>query len=282
MKLGQMAAFIDPILTEGERRALARLRERAKPMTSAEVYRVVHASLGLAPREAFASWSPAPYRCGSVGQVHRAELDGRKVAVKIQYPDARRTMREDLQRWLKTAWPAQQPDVVFAEISKLLEEELDFVAEADNLERVHRSWAHDPRMVIPAVIRERSGEDVLTMEWSTGQPLDEWMPTASRASRRNVAETLWEFYVGSLYIDGCFNADPHPGNILVAPGERLAFVDFGRQKQVASRVEALYRHRAREHRMRRPGSRAPVRVVLAAEPGARDPIHARALRAHDR
>jgi len=246
MKLGQMAAFIDPVLTEGERRALVRLRERAKPMTSAEVYRVVVGSLGVAPRDAFDRWTAAPHRCGSVGQVHRAEFAGRKVAVKVQYSDARRAMREDLdalqllERWLKTAWPAQEPNVVFEELVELLEQELDFAGEANNLEHTRTLWADDSRVTIPAVIRERSGDDVVTMEWCNGQPLDEWIASASRSSRAVVAEVLWKFYVGSLYQDGRFNADAHPGNILVSPGERLAFVDFGRQKQVTPAFHAYF------------------------------------------
>lgn len=246
MKLGQSACFLDPLLPESERAAIAQLRERAKPMTSTEVVRAFREAFGTEPRNLYSSWSARPYRCGSVGQIHRAEHEGRPVAVKVQYPRARESLQEDLRalqsfdKWLRAIWPAQTRDVVFDEAAERFLEECDFTHEAETLVAVAKCWAGDPRIVVPLPIPERTRGRVLTMEWCAGRHFDDWLPTASRESRRKVAETIWEFYVGGIYRHGRFNADPHPGNLLIFPDDRVGFVDFGREKVVSERFRSYF------------------------------------------
>src|SRR5688572_33024865 len=86
MKLGQMLSYVDHSMPPEARRVLARLQAASRPLDAAPIAEVVRAELGAAPGELFDRWSPTPFAAASIGQVHRAELDGAAYAVKVQYP----------------------------------------------------------------------------------------------------------------------------------------------------------------------------------------------------
>lgn len=233
MKIGQMASYLDQGLPEPVRDALAQLQADAPPMAPELAAGVVAAELGDPPDCVFARWEPAPLASASIGQVHRAvTLDGRDVAVKVQYPGVREAITADLASaglvfsGLGMMFPGLEPEPLIEEIRARLLEELDYEQEATNQRFFADHYRGHPFIRVPEVIDELSTGRVLTTELVTGSRLDE-VEAWDEAARDRVGEILYRFVFGSLYRFGAFNGDPHPGNYLVGADGRVSFLDFG-------------------------------------------------------
>ncbi|HXO24895.1 MAG TPA: AarF/UbiB family protein, partial [Streptosporangiaceae bacterium] len=175
MKIGQMASYVDGGLSPAVRRTLARLQDSVPPMTPSLAAGVVAEELGAPPDEVFARWDPRPIAAASIGQVHRAvTLDGRAVAVKVQYPGIAETIAADLRnaalirRMLRVAAPAQDVDALLSELRDRIGEELDYRREAAS-QRLMAGYYHGhPTITIPGIIDELSTRRVITSELSGG------------------------------------------------------------------------------------------------------------------
>ena len=189
--------------------------------------------LGAPPERAFARWDPLPIAAASIGQVHRAvTLDGRPVAVKVQYPGIADTMAADLRnvallrRILRITAPAQDVDALLTELRDRVLEELDYRREAASQQRFAAYYRGHPTIHVPSIISELSTRRVLTTELSDGARFAELASWPQR-ERDLAAETIYRFVFRSLYEIGAFNGDPHPGNYLFHRGGRVTFLDFG-------------------------------------------------------
>jgi predicted unusual protein kinase regulating ubiquinone biosynthesis (AarF/ABC1/UbiB family) len=233
MKIGQMASYADGGLSPAFRRTLARLQDSVPPMSPQLAAAVVAEELGAPPDRAFARWDPRPIAAASIGQVHRAvTLDGRAVAVKVQYPGIAETIAADLgnvallRRMLRIAAPAQDVDALLSELRDRITEELDYRREAANQRLMAACYDGHPTIHIPGVVSELSTRKVLTSELSGGARFAE--AAAWPQHERDLAgETIYRFVFRSLYEAGTFNGDPHPGNYLFHRGGRVTFLDFG-------------------------------------------------------
>ena len=233
MKLGQMASYIDDGLTPAARRTLSRLQDSVPPMSPELAAQVVTEELGLPPEQAFATWDPEPIAAASIGQVHRAiTLDGRAVAVKVQYPGIAETIEADLgnvallRRMLKISAPSQDVDGLLAELRERITEELDYRAEARNQQLFARYYEGHPTIHVPQIIEELSTRRLVTSDLADGARFAE-LATWSQAERDLAGETIYRFVFRSLYEMHAFNGDPHPGNYLFRGGGRVTFLDFG-------------------------------------------------------
>jgi len=233
MKIGQMASYADGGLSPAFRRTLARLQDSVPPMTPQLAAAVVAEELGAPPERAFARWDPRPIAAASIGQVHRAvTLDGRAVAVKVQYPGIAETIAADLRnvallrRMLRVAAPAQDVDALLSELRDRITEELDYRREAASQRLMAAYFDDHPTIHIPAIISELSTRRVMTSELSDGARFAE-VATWPQRERDLAAETIYRFVFRSLYEVGAFNGDPHPGNYLFHRGGRVTFLDFG-------------------------------------------------------
>jgi predicted unusual protein kinase regulating ubiquinone biosynthesis (AarF/ABC1/UbiB family) len=240
MKIGQMASYIDDGLSPGVRRTLSRLQDSVPPMSAGLAARVVEEELGMPPERAFGSWDPHPIAAASIGQVHRAiTLDGRAVAVKVQYPGIAETMAADLgnvallRRMLRVTAPGQDVDALLAELSDRVREELDYRREADNQRLMAAYYEGHPTIHVPGIISELSTRRVVTSELSGGARFAE-LAGWPQAERDLAAETIYRFVFRSLYEVQAFNGDPHPGNYLFHGGGRVTFLDFGLVKHFTS------------------------------------------------
>jgi len=233
MKLGQMASYVDDGLTPAARRTLSRLQDSVPPMSPELAARVVTEELGLPPEQAFATWDPVPIAAASIGQVHRAiTLDGRAVAVKVQYPGIAETIEADLgnvallRRMLKITAPSQDVDGLLAELRERITEELDYRAEARNQQLFARYYQGHPTIYVPEIVEELSTRRLVTSDLADGARFAE-LASWSQAERDLAAETIYRFVFRSLYEMHAFNGDPHPGNYLFGGGGRVTFLDFG-------------------------------------------------------
>ena len=240
MKLGQMASYVDDGLSPAARRTLSRLQDSVPPMSPELAAQVITEELGQPPERVFATWDPEPIAAASIGQVHRAiTLDGRAVAVKVQYPGIAETIEADLgnvallRRMLKISAPQQDVDALLAELRERITEELDYGREARNQQLFARFYAGHPTIHVPGVVEELSTRRVITSDLADGARFAE-LASWSQAERDLAAETIYRFVFRSLYEAHAFNGDPHPGNYLFHGGGRVTFLDFGLVKHFSA------------------------------------------------
>jgi predicted unusual protein kinase regulating ubiquinone biosynthesis (AarF/ABC1/UbiB family) len=237
MKLGQLASFYE-FAAPGEylstyRDALTMLQNSAPPMDPEASKSVIEEEFGRPVEQVFDKFEDEAIAAASIGQVHRAALpSGEPVAVKVQYPGVDVAVRSDLKNLsamtkLSVAIaPNLDPKEVTNEVRDRVLEELDYRREATNQAKFAELFAGHPFIVVPKVYQEYCKTRVITQEFIDGEPFLsalEW----DQADKDRLAETVFRFFYGSLNRFLLFSADPHPGNYLLLPGGRVAFLDFG-------------------------------------------------------
>jgi predicted unusual protein kinase regulating ubiquinone biosynthesis (AarF/ABC1/UbiB family) len=237
-KVAQLIAYTAGGEAGGDARAaLARLWDQAPAMSSADIARVVEADLGRPPQQLFAHWETAPLAAASLGQVHAAVMhDGTEVAVKVQYPGIAEALTADLasegfaRKLAGTELGRSLDAAAVAALREAVLGEIDYRREADATRRMAAAWAGDPVIRVPAVIDALSSTRVLTMSRARGLTIVE-AAGADEETRRQAAAAIFRFGWGSPLVHGLLNADPNPGNYLVARGSdgqvEVTFLDHG-------------------------------------------------------
>jgi ubiquinone biosynthesis protein len=236
VKLGQVIGARADFMPEALVAPLRGLHDRVPARPFAKLRRHVERELGRPIEEVFASVDEQPLAAASLAQVHRATLaSGGDVAIKIQYPEARRLFPVDLaslRRAVRVARWIGKLDLrpVADELAEFVCLELDFAREARSTERVRANLAGDPGVVVPRVHAELSTGRVLVLDFLEGTPLS--APDKLTIDRRDVARRLAQLYARMIFEHGFFHGDPHPGNVLVLPDGRLGLLDFGLAKEL--------------------------------------------------
>jgi predicted unusual protein kinase regulating ubiquinone biosynthesis (AarF/ABC1/UbiB family) len=243
MKIGQLASFIDTDFLPDEYRALYQdklgdLRTSAPPMAWDKVKKVLEEEWEDPVEELFEDFEHDAAAAASIGQVHRAVLpDGRKVAVKIQYPGVAEALRADMQnagmilRLAKALAPGLDAKAAAEELKERVLEELDYEYEAQNQRSFARGYRGHPFIYVPDVLTRLSRRRVLVTEWVDGRDFEE-VKQLPQAERDRFGEIVFRFYYGSIYHLQHFNADAHPGNYVLMDDDKVAFLDFGMTKQL--------------------------------------------------
>ena len=243
MKIGQLASFIDteflpPEYAEIYQRELGKLRTSAPPMPWPNVESVIEEDYGEPVSGNFADFEPEAFAAASIGQVHRATLlDGRVVAVKIQYPGVAEALEADLRnagmimRLAKAIAPGLDAKAVARELRERVMEELDYEYEAQNQRSFARAYRDHPFIYVPDVITRLSRRRVLVTEYVEGKGFDE-VKELSDDERSRFGEIVFRFCFGSIYHLQHFNADAHPGNYILMDDGKVAFLDFGMTKKL--------------------------------------------------
>jgi predicted unusual protein kinase regulating ubiquinone biosynthesis (AarF/ABC1/UbiB family) len=245
MKVGQLASFIDTEFLPPEYRELyqdqlASLRSTAPPMAWEKVRAVMDDEWAEPVEELFEDVEHDAAAAASIGQVHRAVLpDGRRVAVKVQYPGVARAIASDMQnaglilRMAKALAPGLDAGAAAAELKERVMEELDYELEAQSQRAFARGYRGHPFIFVPDVVTRLSTERILVSEWVDGAGFEE-VRAQAQDQRDRFGEIVFRFCFGSIYHLQHFNADAHPGNYLQLPDGRVAFLDFGMTKQLDS------------------------------------------------
>ena len=232
MKFGQMASYIEGSLPPEAQPFLAKLQHQSEPLDYEAIKAVVEAEFGQPMDELFDDFEEEALAAASIGQVHIAYVDGHKVAVKVQYPEIRQALAEDLKSAGRLARlgmvivPGRGKDIV-EELRERFMEECDYEREASNLLLFQRLVASIDGASVPELIPHRSGKTVLTMRFVKGMSFEQFRATADQVAKDKAAETMARFVWNSVFRYGVFNADPHPGNYLFQKSGEVCFLDFG-------------------------------------------------------
>jgi ubiquinone biosynthesis protein len=243
-KLGQILSTRPDLLPADFIEELATLQDDVPPLTEAQVVGVMEQELGVPWEDVFETVDPKPLAAGTIAQVHRATLaTGERVVIKVQRPDARGLIEQDLALLEVFAEKAaKRPhlklvidmEAVFRHLSDSLQRELDFRQEASNMQRIGEVLEPYPRLAVPAVHGDVSTSRLLVMHDVGGGPID----TAPEGdARHEAARQLLESFYRQIMVAGFFHADPHPGNLMWQPEEdRLYFLDLGMVGEVGAEM----------------------------------------------
>ena len=235
MKLGQalsiFEAALPPEIAGPYRATLTKLQESAPPLPARTVHQVLARELGEDWRDNFAEFNDTPAAAASIGQVHQAVWsDGRRVAVKIQYPGAGRALIGDFTQ-LSRAWlfgllmPGLDVKPLLDELKDRVTEELNYELEAMSQQMFADAYAGDPDISVPNVVL--GTDQVLVSEWMDGTPLSKIISDGSKEERDRVGILLVRFLFSGPSRAGLLHADPHPGNFRLLDDGRLGVLDFG-------------------------------------------------------
>jgi ubiquinone biosynthesis protein len=245
VKFGQLLSTRPDLVPPDIVFELKALQDDVRPFPFADARQVIEAELGLTLEQLFLDFEEAPMASASIGQVHRALLpNGRRVAVKVQRPDAPRQIEADLELMYQLARLARERvralefiDTVALvdEFARGIRQELDYRMEARNAEQFHRNFAGHPHVKVPRVFWSYSRARVLTLELLEGVHLrDLDLVSYTLEERRRLAYLVAEAWMAMIFRHGFFHGDPHPSNVLVLErSDQIGLVDFGMAGQLA-------------------------------------------------
>jgi predicted unusual protein kinase regulating ubiquinone biosynthesis (AarF/ABC1/UbiB family) len=250
MKVGQMISMVEfDGLPEDQRQELqaklASLRDNVPPVPFPKLERMMRDELGGPLSQVFSEFEEQAFAAASIGQVHRAvTVAGDEVAVKVQYPGVAEAVETDMRNAMllvplvKRLAPGIDSKSLFSELRERISEELDYELEAQHQRRVERLLRGHPFISVPRVDTARSTRRILVSEFIHGERF-EAVRERDEAERDRYGEIVFRFYFGLLYRDRVALGDPHPGNYLLRPDGRVAFLDYGLLRDVnAERVNA--------------------------------------------
>jgi predicted unusual protein kinase regulating ubiquinone biosynthesis (AarF/ABC1/UbiB family) len=256
IKMGQFLSARLDVLPDEVIAELAGLQDEVAVEPLEAMRTVAEAAFGETLEERFTKFEHDPLASASLGQVHRAVLpEGDRVVVKIQRPGIHDLLGIDLAAlstvvsWLKRYRPITRRvnlDALMSEFSRTLWLEVDYLAEAENARRFGAMYADDPEVRIPDVYDEHTTKTVLTLEDVYFIKITDYETiTAAGVDLQEVAERLFDTYLGQIFVEGFFHADPHPGNLFIEPIEgdewRLVFVDFGMVGEITPKTKQALR-----------------------------------------
>jgi predicted unusual protein kinase regulating ubiquinone biosynthesis (AarF/ABC1/UbiB family) len=251
MKLGQalsiFEAALPPEIAGPYRATLTRLQEAAPPLPARTVHQVLATDLGSDWRDHFASFEDVPAAAASIGQVHQAVWhDGRRVAVKIQYPGAGRALISDFNQLSRAGrlfgllMPGLDVKPLLDELRDRVTEELDYHLEAASQRAFALAYLDDPDIYVPDVVT--GTRHVLVSEWMDGTPLSAIIRDGSKEDRDHAGILLTRFLFSGPSRAGLLHADPHPGNFRLLDDGRLGVLDFGAVDRLPDGLPPFFGH----------------------------------------
>jgi predicted unusual protein kinase regulating ubiquinone biosynthesis (AarF/ABC1/UbiB family) len=238
IKLGQLFSTRADLFPGEYVAELSKLQDQVPAFSYTQVEEIIEKDLGKKVTELFRSIDPVPLAAASLGQVHKALLhSGEEVVVKVQRPGLRHLFEIDLDILRGIAFFFQNhPDWgrgrdwigIYEECCRILWEEIDYLNEGRNADTFRRNFRGRDWVKVPRVYWRYSSRRVLTLEYLPGIKISHYGALeAAGLDRKHLARLGAQAYLHQLLDDGLFHADPHPGNISVAPDGSLIFYDFG-------------------------------------------------------
>jgi len=237
IKFGQILSTRPDVIGVELADELSKLQDAAPADPFPEIVKAIEDELGQPLEELFVDFEEEPIASASIGQVHRARLkNGDWVVVKVRHPGIEEIIRRDLDILTGLApWVERVPELVnyrpkatIAEFQRVLRRELDFGREERNLQQFGHMFFADPTVRIPRCYTELSTSRVLTMEYLEGVKLSHTEKIEDAGfDKAEIARRGADLYLKMIFLHGFYHADPHPGNLLVMPGNVIGLMDFG-------------------------------------------------------
>lgn len=238
LKVAQMLSMDKNILPKAYVDKFSMSQYNAPPLSGPLIMQTFRKNFGKTPDKIFDKFDLKSTNAASIGQVHKAELNGEKLAVKIQYPGVGDSISSDLKMVKPFAFrllgmSEKELEVYMKEVEERLVEETDYELEVENSLKISKACANIPNLVFPTYYKELSGQRVITMSWLNGLHLKEFLATnPSQETRNTIGQALWDFYNFQQHELRAVHADPHPGNFLITPEGKLGIIDFGCIKEL--------------------------------------------------
>ena len=236
LKVAQMLSMEKNILPQAYVEKFSLAQFSVPPLSPALVIKTFRKYFGKHPNEIFDKFNSSSVNAASIGQVHEAEKDGKKLAVKIQYPGVSDSIASDLAMVKPIAIKmfnikGKDSDKYFKEVENKLMEETDYVLEVEQSQEIAEACAHIPNLKFPGYYPEISSERIITMDYMKGEHLSEFTAhNTDAALSQKLGQALWDFYMFQIHKLRKVHADPHPGNFLVSKEGDLIALDFGCMK----------------------------------------------------
>lgn len=238
LKVAQMLSMEKNMLPRAYVEKFSLSQFSVPPLSAPLVRKTFKKYLGKYPEEVFDAFEKDSINAASIGQVHRASVDGKSLAVKIQYPGVAESIGSDLALVKPIALKmfnikGKDSDKYFKEVEDKLIEETDYTLEIKQSREISEACAIIPNLEFPKYYEELSSERILTMDWMDGIHLSDFAKTDfSKEIGNQLGQTLWDFYMYQIHVLRKVHADPHPGNFLVSTDGNLIAIDFGCIKEV--------------------------------------------------
>ena len=238
LKIAQMLSMDKNMLPKAYVNKFTQAQYNAPPLSGPLIMRTFTKSFGKSPQDIYDTFNIKSAQAASIGQVHEATLAGKKLAVKIQYPGVGDSISSDLKMVKPFAFRLlgmneKELNIYIKEVEERLLEETDYDLEIKRSIEFSKACKVLNNVVFPTYYPELSSSKIITMDWIEGLHLKEFLLTnPSQELRNKIGQALWDFYNFQQHKIRAVHADPHPGNFLITPDEKLAVIDFGCIKEI--------------------------------------------------
>lgn len=246
LKVAQMLSMEKNLLPSAYVEKFSLSQFSVPPLSAPLVRKTFKKYLGKYPEAIFDSFERDSVNAASIGQVHKATKDGKKLAVKIQYPGVAESISSDLAIVKPIAirmfnLQGKDSDKYFKEVENKLVEETNYILEIKQSKEITEACALIPNLEFPIYYEDLSSERIITMDWMKGQHLSEFAKTPFTQEIGNrLGQALWDFYMFQIHGLRKVHADPHPGNFLVSEENTLIAIDFGCIKEIPDEFYVPY------------------------------------------
>lgn len=236
LKVAQMLSMEKSILPQAYVEKFSLSQFSVPPLSPPLVIKTFQKYFGKHPNTIFDRFQSSSVNAASIGQVHKAEKDSKKLAVKIQYPGVAESIASDLALVKPIAIKmfnikGKDSDKYFKEVEHKLVEETNYILEVQQSKAIVKACKHIPNLKFPEYYEELSSDRIITMDWMEGKHLSEFKNN-NTAIATQLGQALWDFYMYQIHVLKKVHADPHPGNFLVSPENELIVIDFGCMKTI--------------------------------------------------
>ena len=238
LKVAQMLSMDKSIMPQAYVDKFSLAQFSVPPLSPPLVVKTFKTYFGKQPNELYDSFNSTSVNAASIGQVHVAEKNGKKLAVKIQYPGVAQSIASDLALVKPIAMKmfnikGKDSDKYFKEVEGKLIEETNYVLEMKQSKEIAIACANIPNLLFPQYYEELSSDRIITMDYMKGEHLSEFTSYNTNQEKANLlGQALWDFYMYQIHKLKKVHADPHPGNFLVSEDNQLIALDFGCMKTI--------------------------------------------------
>jgi len=238
LKVAQMLSMEKSILPQAYVEKFSLAQFSVPPLSPPLVIKTFKKYFGEHPNDIFDTFNATSVNAASIGQVHIAEKNGKKLAVKIQYPGVAESIASDLAMVKPIAMSmfnikGKDSNKYFMEVENKLVEETNYVLEIEQSKQIAEECVHIPNLIFPKYYEEYSSERIITMDYMEGEHLSEFTAYNTNQEKSNtLGQALWDFFMFQIHNLKKVHADPHPGNFLVNKKGVLVALDFGCMKTI--------------------------------------------------